>query len=122
MTRTVIDLNPILRSRRQSACDHPSLLLDETLADLECESCGKQINPYWFIGQLMAEWDEYSKRVQEHEDAMCKQHEQSIAMMNHRAERLQLDIDTLEAKKRQLMSEPVNGEPLGKQVKRWRRS
>ena len=119
--RKVIDLNPVLRVRRQSACEHSSVLVDETLADLECEACGKQLNPYWWIAGLAAQWNEHTQRIVDHEAKMLEQHKQNIAMMNHRAERLRLEIETLEAKKRQLMAESVGGQPLGRQVKRWRR-
>lgn len=119
--RRIIDLNPVLRVRRQSACEHSSVIVDETLADLECEACGKQLNPYWWIAGLAAEWNEYAQRIADHEAEMLKQHEQNIAMMNHRADRLRLEIETLEAKKRQLMVEQINGQLLGQQVKRWRR-
>lgn len=117
----VIDLNPVLRIRRQSSCEHSSVLVDETLADLECEACGKQLNPYCWIAQLCAEWDAYATTIREHEERVGKEHAQHVAGMNHRAERLRAEIETLEAKKRQLMAEEVRGAPLGKQVKRWRR-
>lgn len=121
LERRIIDLNPVLRVRRQSACEHPSVLVDETLAELECETCGKLLNPYWWIADLAAQWNEFTQRIVDHEARCLEQHKQSIAMMNHRHERLRLDIETLEAKKRQLMTEQINGQPLGQQVKRWRR-
>lgn len=120
--RKIIDLNPVLRIRRQEACRHASVLINETLAELECEACGKLVNPYWWIAGLCAEWDEVAQRIADHEADVMKQHEVNIAMMNHRAERLRLEIETLESKKRQLMTEQVNGEPLGLQVKRWKRT
>lgn len=124
----LVDLNPLLRKRRQSTCEHPTVLVDETLADLECEECGKQVNPYWFIARIAEDWEsdaralrEYEAQIKEHEAAAQKQHEQNIASMNYRAERLRLEIETLEAKKCQLMAEQVGGQALGQQVKRWKR-
>lgn len=118
----VVDLNPLLRIRRQSSCAHSSIVIDETLADLECEACGKQLNPYIWIAQLCAEWDATATAIREYEERIGKEHAQRVEMMNHRVARLQAEIETLEAKKRQLMAEDVRGAPLGKQVKRWRRT
>lgn len=129
MSGETIDLNPLLRRRRQAACDHPSVLIDASLADLECEVCGKQINPYWFIERLAEGWnegakrlEEYDARIKEHEAKMIEQHERNISIMNARAAQLRADVQTLEAKRRQLMLEDVGGKPLGVQVKRWRRT
>lgn len=118
----ITDLNPMLRRRKQSACEHVVVLVDEALAFLECEACQKELSPYWWIGRLCAEWNQRRKELLEYEDKILKAHQQSVAMMNHRAARLQAEIETLEAKKRQLMQEQVGGAPLGKQVKRWKRA
>jgi predicted RNase H-related nuclease YkuK (DUF458 family) len=119
--RSVIDLNPVLRIRRQSACEHASVLVDETLADLECEACGKQLNPYSWIASLCADWDACAKRIADHEAKVTEEHARYIAGLNARTAQLHADIATLEAKKRQLMAEEVMGAQLGRQVNRWRR-
>lgn len=117
----VLDLNPVLRVRRQSGCPHEVVVVDEALAHLACEACEKEINPYWWIQRLAAEWSATCDRIDKHEDEMREQHERNIAMMNHRAAQLAAEIDTLEAKKRQLMHERVGDQALGQQVKRWRK-
>jgi hypothetical protein len=95
----IIDLSPLLKMRRQSGCTHSVLLVEEALAELECEAL-----------------------VAEHEAKVKVEHERAIAHMNARAAQLRADVETLEAKKRQLMTEQIGGQTLGQLVKRWRRT
>lgn len=117
----VLDIMPVLRARRRSTCEHINVSVDGALAHLECEECEQQINPYWWIERLVGRWSAEMGRIAEHEERARAETNRNITGMNHRIERLRLEIETLEAKKRQLQAEVVNGAPLGRQVKRWKR-
>lgn len=117
----ILDINPVLGRRRQALCEHACVLIDPELAEAECEACGKLINPYWLLDRFAEQWDDYARVIRDHEATIGEEHRQRVAMMNHRTERLRAEIETLEAKKRQLMTEQVAGQALGQQVKRWKR-
>jgi len=60
--------------RQDTKCSHSRVIVDEELAQLECETCGKEINPIHYLAFLASEWHQVED-LRKRQEAACKLYE-----------------------------------------------
>ncbi len=120
----VISLEPLIRRRKQRACKHVHVEVDDDAASLTCITCDAEIDPWWYIRRLAS----HEVRVREHYDEINRQglaaiekHNAWVVTANATIQRLNAEIQHLADVKNKLTNESVNGERLGTVARRHRR-
>ena len=109
----ILDLRPRLKARQQGQCAHPCVVVDYTAAEMECEDCGKPIDPWWFLRKMARE----EMNLREETEAECAKKRaecnEMIARANETVARLNADIRQLTDTRNRLMNEQVGGVRVG---------
>lgn len=101
----LLDLRPRLRARQQATCPHPRVVVDLTVAQLECEECHGSIDPWWWLRKMASE--EMNLRASTEAACALKVEEcnQTIDRTNKIIARLNAEIADLTAIKNRLANE-----------------
>ena len=49
-TTNLISFEELSKWKSKEKCPHLSIIVDESLAEVKCQDCGKSLNPIWVIG------------------------------------------------------------------------
>jgi len=106
----VIDITPRLLLRSQKACKHEHVTVDEDVAELTCNDCGRALDPWWYIRKLAnngQEWRDYYARVHEQGKELIAKHEAWVVKANETIARLNSEINHLTNVKNTLQNTSV---------------
>lgn len=65
----VISISVVRKTRFSRDCRHRQVEVDPVLAEVECKSCGKNVNPIEWIAMMAEEWDRVKELYRLHKDA-----------------------------------------------------
>ena len=123
MSGKVLDLAPLLRRKKASACKHRSASVDDESPSLTCDDCEAEIEPWWFIRRMAkesevvrAEWD----AVIADGEARMAEGNARISKLNEQITKLNTELVALQDLKNRLSNEQFGGRLLGHIVKRPR--
>jgi DNA repair exonuclease SbcCD ATPase subunit len=119
----VLDLAPRLRWKQQKDCKHLNVEVANDSAELSCRTCGRPLDPWWFLRRQAADAEEWGRWFAE-QRGIAAQLEKDIAARveaaNQLIARLNDEIRALNDTRSRLQNESANGR-LHAHVRRPRR-
>jgi hypothetical protein len=104
----VIDIAPHLKHRRSKDCEHAHCTVDDEIADLACDDCGAQLDPWWFIRRA-AKQPEFAQaeldRLEAIFDKRQREWESWVRIANAELARLSVEVQRLRDLKHDLRNE-----------------
>lgn len=121
----LLDLQPRIRERKASACEHMHIEVSLVEAELECVDCGANLDPWWYLRKLATDdaaqraYDaEFRQIVQTHERTA----KEALAKINADIVTVAAELNRLREIKSELCNELMpDGRPLGAHAPRRRR-
>lgn len=120
----ILDLRPLLRRKKEKSCPHLHATVSMKAAELSCDDCGVDLDPWLFIRELcqheeyMTSWRQEQERAV---DAKIEEGYKIIARMNETITRLNTEISHLSDVKNKLYNERTpDGRLLGVVARRHR--
>lgn len=120
----LIDLAPFIKRKKIAECDHPTASVDDDVASLTCDTCGHEIDPWWWMRKLAREPELFEKQFQDQERRIREQNQVIIDLTtraNETITRLNEEISHLYDVKNRLGNEEVSGQHLGTAARQMRR-
>lgn len=119
----ILDLRPLLRRKKESGCSHDYATVSMTAAELCCDDCGADLDPWTFLRELCKHDEQMISWRQEQEravDAKIEEGNKIIADMNERIQRYNAQISHLVDVKNKLANERVGDRRLEEVARRHR--
>jgi hypothetical protein len=104
----ILDLRPLLKRKIEDSCQHHYATVSMTAAELSCDNCGADLDPWTFIRNLCEHDELMTSWRQEQEsavDAKIEEGNKIIARMNDTITRLNAEISHLTDVKNKLWNE-----------------
>ena len=113
----LLDLQPMIRKRKQDACEHDHAEVSLSTAELDCVDCGAPIDPWWYLRKLATEDEqrrEYNEEFQREVDKQTAQGRAAIERLNADIQKANAEIRRLIEMKNTLQNERMpDGRTLG---------
>jgi hypothetical protein len=112
----ILDLRPLLQRKKEVTCEHRYATVSMTAAELCCDECSADLDPWTFIRGLceheehMISWRQEQERAV---DAKIEEGNKVLARMNETITRLNAEISHLSDVRNKLWNERV---PDGRQL------
>jgi len=117
----LLDLQPRLRLKLQASCSHQFVSVDMSAADLTCDECGAEIDPWWYLRDLAKRNDAHlawHQKVIDDVNQRVDAFNADIADMNDRIRKLNDEINRLNNRRLELANTTVNGIRVGSRRRR----
>lgn len=120
----ILDLRPLLQRKKESACEHRYATVSMTAAELSCQDCSADLDPWTFIREL-CQHEEYITlwRLEQERgvDVKIEEGNKIIARMNETITRLNAEVSHLTDVKNKMYNERTpDGRQMGVVARRHR--
>lgn len=83
----------VIQFSRKKMCLHTNLVVDDTLMQIECGTCGEKLNPFFAIRQIMRTYDKWKFQKAKAELALAAAEKKSKTKCQHCGKMTRVRVD-----------------------------